>query len=406
MAWEGWLSLAILAASPGSERALASLSALHNEVRWSIEAGDLARARQVCERILAIRPDNLQTLLLLGEVDLEERNYRAASVEFERVLHGDPEAYLAYAGLGIAYDHLSNAAGAVAWYTRALDLNPANAEIRRERDRLYEIAFPGRLIPSGMSRFSLGRSLFQSGFRNEGVARFKSALASHPGRTEIRLGLAEALWAMAKSSAARDLCQQIVQTEPRVVKANALLACIAAEAGDVSQGRELLADVHAQDPVGHIAGDIILQSPLADLAMVDVDISVDLDDRTGREPEQDTPSDATTWIRWMRDALWTALRLIKPAVDEIAVTRAAWARIAPYLGDDQGSQVTTPESNAAPSGYVRSGASSQPGPEYVAGGRQAPAENARPSAPARAPEDSQDRTEIIYPHHRRADDRR
>jgi tetratricopeptide (TPR) repeat protein len=368
---------------------LTSLSELHNEVRWAIEAGDLARARQVCGWILSTRPDNLQTVLLLAEVDLEEHQYRAASVGFERVLHGDPEAYLAYAGLGIAYDHLNKPAGAVAWYTRALDLDPANAEIRRERDRLFEIAYPGRMTPTGMSRFSMGRSLFQSGFRDEGVARFKSALAAHPDRIEIRLGLAEALWAMAKSNAARELCQEIVQIEPRAVKANALLACIAAEAGELAQGKRFLRDVHAQDPEGFIAGDIILQSPLADLAMVGVDIAVDLEYRAGHELDSYPPSDATTtWVQWMRHALWTALRLIKPAVDEVAASRAAWARIAPYFGNEE---AATPTST--PSGYVPYAQPPLAGTE-------------RPAAPRHVPDDSDDRTEIIYPKRRRPDDRK
>ncbi len=342
---------------------MASLAELHNEVRWSIEAGDLKHARQRCERILSVRPDNIQTVLLLAEVDLEEHDFRTASRGFERVLRGDPESYLAYAGLGIAYEHLKNTNGAVRWYTRALDLDPANAAIREERDRLFTEAFPGRTPPLGLTRFALGRQLFQSGFRNEGVARFRTALERHPERTEIRLALAEALWAMGKSGAARELCQEIVIAEPRVVKANALLACIAAEGGDIARGRELLADVHAQDPDGFIAGDIIVQSPLAELATARLDLALEVERQEDEHCPVPGSGNSGHWVRWMRQALWTALRLIKPAFDEVAASRAGWARIVPDLDD-----------NMLPSAS--------------AGG---------PVGLSNQPDDTDDRTEVIYP---------
>jgi hypothetical protein len=243
--------------------------------------------------------------------------------------------------------------------------------------------------------------LFQSGFRDEGVARFTSALASYPERTEIRLCLAEAHWAMAKSSVARELCRQIVQTKPRVVKANALLACIAAESGNLPHGTQLLVDVHVQDPEGHIAGDIILQSPLAHLAVVDVDISIDLEDGAGYGPSSAVQHDTTTWIRWMRAALWTALRLIKPAVDEVAASRAAWARIAPYLGDDHTPQPTSPAPGPIPDSHRPPASSTQPGTGYDANAQQAPTEADRPPMPRRELDDFGDRTEIINPKHRR-----
>lgn len=357
---------------------MASLSELHHEVRWAIEDGDLPHARRICGQVLAARPDNLQTILLLAEVDLEEHRYRAASTGFERVLQGDPESYLAYAGLGIVFASLNHPARAVSWYSRALDLDPANAEIRRERDRLFAQAYPDRVLPSGLSRFALGRSLFQSGFRDEGVAHFQSAIARHPNRLEIRLTLAEALWAMAKSGAAQQLCQQIVQSAPRVVKANALLACIAAEMGEVERGRELLADVHAQDPEGFIAGDIIRQSPLADLATIPIDIPREgpAIDRAAADTPRHDATLAAPWVRWMRDALWSALRLIKPAVEEVVASRAAWARIAPAGGEQPGASL---------------GAEAEP-----ARGAEQPSaalKRTRPSAPTR----DDDQTEVIYP---------
>ncbi len=340
---------------------MASLAELHNEVRWALEAGDLPRARERCERILAARPENVQTILLLAEVDLEERKFRTASAGFERVLHSDPEAYLAYAGLGIAYDQLKKAKGAVRWYTRALDLDPANAAIRQERDRLFGEAYPDRTPPLGLTRFALGRQLFQSGFRDEGIARLRSALERHPERAEIRLVLAEGLWAMGKSAAAKELCQEIVLNEPRVVKANALLACIAAESGDYARCQQVLDDVCAQDPDGHIAGYIIAQSAIPEPAAVDLPLQVEQQEAPRQVADDNSPP--AHWVRWMREALWSALRLIKPAVDEVAASRAAWVRMVPHLGEDETPPGTAASTPGAPQPY----------------------------------DDNDDRTEVIYP---------
>jgi tetratricopeptide (TPR) repeat protein len=341
---------------------LASLAESHNEVRCAIEAGDLPWARERCKRILSVRPDSIETILLLAEIDLEAQKFRTASTGFQRVLQSDPEAYLAYAGLGIAYDQLGNPSGAVRWYTRALDLNPANAAIREERDRLFAVAYPGRTTPTGLTRFALGRQLFQSGFQEEGIARLRSALERHPEQPEIRLVLAEALWSVGQSAAAKALCQEIVRAEPRTVKANALLACIAAKSGDYARSQQLVDDVHAQDPEGHIAGYILAQSSITGFASPEVDLPFPVQDpEPPREPgtrSSPTPqepglssnpaqdpglsSSPTYWVRWMREALWTALRLIKPTPDEIEIARIARARIAPRLADAGAEQMAAP----------------------------------------------------------------
>src|SRR6266540_1396263 len=109
---------------------MVSLAEVHQDIRRSIEVADIRRSRRLCESILRTRPDNLETLLLLAEVNLESGRHEEALNFFERVLGGDPEAYLAYAGIAIAFEALRDPSSAVHFYSRALDLNPANAGIR------------------------------------------------------------------------------------------------------------------------------------------------------------------------------------------------------------------------------------------------------------------------------------
>src|SRR4051794_9182598 len=104
---------------------MATLSELHQDIRSALERSELQRSRRLCHSILSARPDNLETLLLLAEVDLESGRAEEAAEGFQRVLIGDPEAYLAFAGLAIASEAVRDPRAAIQYYSRALDLNPA-----------------------------------------------------------------------------------------------------------------------------------------------------------------------------------------------------------------------------------------------------------------------------------------
>jgi tetratricopeptide (TPR) repeat protein len=285
-----------------------ALADLHQEVRAAIEAGEIERPRKICRAILAARPDNLETILLDAELSLEAGANRLAIGKLERVLASDPEAYLACAGLAIAYEGMRDPAAALHWYSRALDLEPMNREIQRERDRLLQLAYPGSIPPDKPSDFALARSFVAAGFGSKALQSHYAALDDEPGRLEIKLGLAELLWLLNRTTEAEDMCQRILATAPRAVKAHALLACLAAEAGDVMRGRALLADIHTQDPDGRIAAYLINQTALAPWATEAVDLKISV----GTPMPAYAPIDAPAWTRWMRAALWQVLRLVLP----------------------------------------------------------------------------------------------
>jgi tetratricopeptide (TPR) repeat protein len=289
---------------------LVRLAELHQDIRRAIEVADIRRSRWLCESILDARPDNLETLLLLAEVDLESGHHEAALEGFGRVLGGDPEAYLAYAGVGIAYEALHEASSALYYFSRALDLNPANAGIRQERDRLVELEYPDQPLPPALTICGTARSYLEAGFYQRAIDAHRMALLHEPDRLETRLGLAESLWMMGGTKEPQDICGEVLGQAPRAVKAHALIACVTAETEDVTRGRELLEEVHVQDPEGRVAGYIVAQTPLAPWAIVDVDLP------SPSELEEDTAVEileAPQWTRWMRQALWQVLRLVRPA---------------------------------------------------------------------------------------------
>lgn len=291
---------------------MVALQDLHREIRTAIERGQLAWSGRACEAILGSCPENLETLLLLAEVELETGAHRSAARRFQRILAGDPESYLACAGLAIAHESLRDPSAALHWHSRALDLNPANADIRGERDRLFEQAYPGRPLPEGLTEFAQARALLDLGRYAEGIDALRRALAQEPGRAEIKVALAEILWICTRPQEASELCWELLTEIPQVVKAQALIACMAADDGDVEGGRVLLREVHAQDPSGRVAGHLLTQTALADLASIPVDISITPLDGGA---EESFSGDLPDWCHWMRRALWRLLRLTLPDED-------------------------------------------------------------------------------------------
>ncbi|HZT07440.1 MAG TPA: hypothetical protein VFC51_10460 [Chloroflexota bacterium] len=290
------------------------LADLHQNIRQAIEVADVRRSRRLCTSILTARPDNLETLMLLAEVDLESGDHHAAVDGFHRVLEGDPEAYLAYAGLAIASEELRDPGAAVHYFSRALDLKPANAEIRRERDRLCESEYPGRPIPPLLNPFATARSFLEAGFYHEAADAHRLALQQEPGRLETKLGLAESLWMLGGTQEPQDICADVLAEAPRSVKASALIACVTAEVGDVATGRTMLEPMHDQDPDGRIAGYLVAQTPLAPWATVPVDLAIEQDLSEAEEAAHGVAAPA--WAHWMRHALWQVLRLVAAPVQE------------------------------------------------------------------------------------------
>jgi len=70
----------------------------------------------------------------------------------------------------------------------------------------------------------------------------------------------------------------------------------------------MLEDVHAQDPDGRIAGYIVGQTPLAEWAVLPVELPA-VDDTLTGEPQ--ASGELQPWSRWMRHGLWQLLRLVR-----------------------------------------------------------------------------------------------
>ncbi len=103
------------------------------------QAGQLADAEQIYNRILAMLPDHFDCLHLLGLIFLQRGNHAAALEQINTALTRDPDNVFALNNRGIALKELRRLDEALASYDRALTLRPDYAEALSNRGNTLQL---------------------------------------------------------------------------------------------------------------------------------------------------------------------------------------------------------------------------------------------------------------------------
>jgi tetratricopeptide (TPR) repeat protein len=103
------------------------------------QAGQLADAEQIYNRILAMLPDHVDCLHLLGLIFLQRGNHAQALEQINTALARDPDNVFALNNRGIALKELKHLDEALASYDRALALRPDYAEALSNRGNTLQL---------------------------------------------------------------------------------------------------------------------------------------------------------------------------------------------------------------------------------------------------------------------------
>ncbi len=103
------------------------------------QAGQLAAAEQIYNRILAMLPDHVDCLHLLGLIFLQRGNHTLALEQINTALTRDPDNVFALNNRGIALKELKRLDEALASYDRALALRPDYAEALSNRGNTLQL---------------------------------------------------------------------------------------------------------------------------------------------------------------------------------------------------------------------------------------------------------------------------
>ena len=241
------------------------------------QAGRLEEAETLYGRILAVAPDQPETLHFAGVLAAQTGRMERAVGLLTRAAAARPD----HAGFQTTLANALNAAGrleeAEARYARALEIDPVRAEawiaagqirerLGRHADALDSLSRAHALLPGdGALALDLARLLQADGVRRQNAgdagaaeARYREALALRPELAPARFGLGQLLHAAGKVEEAAACFAGVAARDPSVREAHLALAEIRE-----GQGRHAEAAGHLREALALAPGETELRFRLA-----------------------------------------------------------------------------------------------------------------------------------------------
>jgi tetratricopeptide (TPR) repeat protein len=221
-------------------------------MRAHLHEGQYADVMTLGQHVLQYYPKHLEVYRLLAEASLETNDLNAAADLFQRVCSADPENIIALVGLSIVHEQHKEFQEAIWHLERAFEIQPTNAELRKELLRLYaeHEGTPRerlKLTPGGLARLYTRQGLY-----SQAIQEFRAILRRDPARTDIQAALAEVLYRVGRKQESAEVAQALLEKLPYCLKANLLLGALWSENG-VPEADVLLQRAHALDPEHKVA---------------------------------------------------------------------------------------------------------------------------------------------------------
>src|SRR5258706_1907538 len=200
-----------------------SLRAYNREIETMIDRGQLDEAIAHCLHILKTYPKHLETYRLLGKAFLEYKRYKDAVDIFTRVLVVEPNDFVANVGMSIIRDEENKLDDAIWHMERAFEVQPSNAAIQGELQRLYgrrEGVQPPRIR---MTRGALAHMYVQGELYPQAISEIKSVLADDAGRTDMQVLMSRAYSRSGQKTEAADTASAVLRRYPYCLDANRIL---------------------------------------------------------------------------------------------------------------------------------------------------------------------------------------
>jgi len=244
-----------------------SLRAYNREIETMVDRGQLDEAIAHCQHILKTFPKHLETYRLLGKAFLEYKRHNDAVDIFSRVLASEPNDFVANVGMSIIRDEENKLDDAIWHMERAFEVQPSNAAIQGELQRLYgrrEGVQPSRIR---MTRGALAHMYVQGELYPQAISEIKSVLQEDLGRSDMQVLLARAYYRSGQKTQAADEASAVLRRYPYCLDANRVLVEI------LSADRPENAQVYRQrvielDPyAAQVSGTIFQTSEVGDAAV-------------------------------------------------------------------------------------------------------------------------------------------
>lgn len=192
-----------------------------------MDDGNMARARELAQQVLARDPDNIEAGTVAGTWSIEQQDMEAAGRLFSRILERQPNNPRAWLGLGLIRLYEQNHADAIAALEKAVSLMPDNS---------------GTVVALAWARLAARDAL--------GAEKvFRQAIAVDRNFAEAHGGLASSLALQARIDEAQQAIRIAKRLDPANFGARFAETVVLKTQGQAEQATQVLAELLDSAPV-------------------------------------------------------------------------------------------------------------------------------------------------------------
>ena len=200
-----------------------SLRIYNREIEALVDGGQLDEAIAHCRHILNTFPKHLETYRMIGKAYLEAKRYEEATDIFERVLMAVPDDFVAHVGMSIIRDEQKDMDAAIWHMQRAFEVQPSNAAIQAELQRLYGRRDGVEPPKIRLTRGALAHMYVQGELYPQAISEINAVLEEDRERQDMQVLLARAYYHAGQKSEAAEMCSQLLRRYPYCFDANRVL---------------------------------------------------------------------------------------------------------------------------------------------------------------------------------------
>ena len=233
-------------------KALIEFHRLNADAAISIHQKNLARAKQLCTKMLDIKPDYPLTFHHLGMIAMAEQDYRRAREQFSRFVKHVPEHEGGHNNLGLALSHLGEHAEAVKRFNTALSIDPnfARAHYNLARALAKQGDYENAQTHLGRARLlrpqdrRIEKEIQRVAALGERFERARKDLELNPNSPDSHIAVAKVCYGRRDFDAAVQHCRDALRVDPGSIRAREFLAGIFLQEQEIQsalkQYREIL----------------------------------------------------------------------------------------------------------------------------------------------------------------------
>jgi tetratricopeptide (TPR) repeat protein len=246
-----------------------TIAAALQQAQQAVHGGDYHSAATTCTQLVNQFPGYGAAYCLLGEAYREQGMTSDAERAYSAAVVRNPRSPAPYLGLGLVAEEQGAMDAALAFCQVAWELAP-NQQAAREPLMRIAMRRYGSDGDLQLTRAGLAQLHASSARLRRAVDEYRGALAELPGRVDLQLGLAEALWRLGENDEAFQLAQATLEQHPDAAPALVILIDIERRSGNTQRSSELLSRLRAVDPDGGVAAGMLAANARADRQFLEV----------------------------------------------------------------------------------------------------------------------------------------